>query len=214
MSWRQYRTIAKGEFIVAGVDTATGLGDYVAAQFLSKTKLDVPLVYHSKNTMTEFTVSLATTLERIYDITGVKPVVAIERNNGGVFELDRLAALNRLDKYIIFVMPQAGNVDNQQTKLLGWSTNTATRPQMLQDLKNGIDNSLIGIYDEATITELFSFIIVTSNSSMKAQAESGAHDDLIMALAIAWQLYQLCDVPTDDATMLDIPDDTQPLNSI
>lgn len=212
--YRQFRPIAKNEFFVVGVDTATGLGDYVTAQFLSKTKLDVPLVYHSKNTMTEFTVSLATTLERIYDVTGIKPVVAIERNNGGVFELDRLAALNRLDKYIIFVMPQAGNVDNQQTKLLGWSTNTATRPQMLQDLKNGIDNSLIGLYDEATITELFSFIIVTSNSSMKAQAESGAHDDLIMALAIAWQLYQLCDVPTDDATMLDIPDDTQPLNSI
>lgn len=212
--YRQFRPIAKGEFIVVGVDTATGLGDYVTAQFLSKTKLDVPLVYHSKNTMTEFTVSLATTLERIYDVTGIKPIVAIERNNGGVFELDRLAALNRLDKYIIFVMPQAGNVDNQQTKLLGWSTNTATRPQMLQDLKNGIDNSLIGIYDEATITELFSFIIVTSNSSMKAQAESGAHDDLIMALAIAWQLYQLCDVSTDDAVMFDIPDDTQPLNSI
>ena len=61
---------------------------------------------------------------------------------------------------------------------------------MLQDLKEAIDNVLLRVYDSITVNELFSFIVNQTASSWKAQAESGAHDDLIMALAIAWQLYQ------------------------
>jgi hypothetical protein len=57
-------------------------------------------------------------------------------------------------------------------------------------LKEAIDGRLLRIYDKQTISEMFSFIISQTSSSWKAQAESGAHDDLIMALAIAWQLYQ------------------------
>ena len=34
---------------------------------------------------------------------------------------------------------------------------------------------------------------VKTSASWKAQAEHGAHDDLVMALAIAWQLYQICE---------------------
>ena len=40
----RYRKIEPGEQIVVGVDTAAGGTDWCAAQFLSKTKLDVPIV--------------------------------------------------------------------------------------------------------------------------------------------------------------------------
>ena len=40
----RYRELNPGEFFVIGVDTAAGGSDYCAAQFLSKTKLDVPIV--------------------------------------------------------------------------------------------------------------------------------------------------------------------------
>lgn len=196
--FRLYRELEQGEFIVVGVDTATGLGDYVTAQYLSKTKKDVPLVYRSKDTMTAFTLPLADSLEKIFEQTGVQPTVAIERNNGGVFELDRLAAINRLSKYTIYQMPEFGTTENEATNKLGWNTNTATRPQMLQDLKNAIDNRLIRVYDPQTISQLLSFVIVTTTSSVKAQAEKGAHDDDVMALAIAWQLYQQCTPPLTD----------------
>jgi hypothetical protein len=62
---------------------------------------------------------------------------------------------------------------------------------MLQELKDSVDTRLLSIYDKPTITELFSFIVSQTSSSWKAQAEQGAHDDLVMALSIAWQLYQL-----------------------
>lgn len=190
--FRRYRSYQKGEFYVVFADTAWGGTDYCATQFLSKTNLDVPVVYHSKVLATEMTPLIHNELERIYDVTQVKPVVAFERNNGGVAELERLATLNRTGKYRIYVEKTGiGTTDTVGTSVkLGYTTNSATRPTMLQMLKEAIDNRLITIYDKPTVNEMFSFIINQTSSSWKAQAEQGAHDDLIMALAGAWQLYQ------------------------
>jgi phage terminase large subunit len=192
LGWRKYRNWEKGEFVVVGADTAAGGLDFCAAQFLSKTRLDVPLVYHSKVMATEMTPLLHTELENIYDQTGVKPVVAPETNNGGSFEIERLATLNRDGKYIIYRQKRnIGSIESvENTVKLGYTTSSATRPTMLSMLKEAIDAQLIRIYDKPTINEMFSFIISQTSTSWKAQAEQGAHDDLIMALAIAWQLYQ------------------------
>lgn len=197
--FRRYRAYKPGEFIVVGVDTAMGGLDYCAGQFLSKTNLDVPTVYHSKVTATEMTPLIHTELEKIYDITGVQPVVAYERNNGGVYELERLATLNRNNKYKIYQeQSNVGSTDSTTaSRKLGWTTSSATRPVMLQMLKEAIDHTLIRIYDKPTVNEMFSFIVSQTSSSWKAQAEQGAHDDLIMALAIAWQLYQSESPPPD-----------------
>lgn len=192
MTFRRYRDYKKDEFIVVGVDTAWGGTDYCVAQFISKTHLDVPTVYQSKVLASEMTPLIHAELERIFDETGVKPVVAFERNNGGVAELERLATLNRSDKYRIYVEKsgQGTTEVTSETIRLGWTTSSASRPTMLSMLKEAVDSRLIRIYDKPTINEMFSFIVSQTSSSWKAQAEQGAHDDLIMALAIAWQLYQ------------------------
>lgn len=193
--FRQFRPIKREEFILCFVDTASGGLDYTAAQFISKTNKDVPLVYHSKVTTVEFTNKCSDILNEIYNVTRVKPIVAYERNNGGSFEIDRLAAMNYDNKYEIFKMPSYGKNNPPESTTLGWSTNSATRPQMLSDLKNAIDNKVLRVYDKQTITELYSFVVVKTSSSWKAQAESNAHDDLVMSLAGAWQMYQICDKP-------------------
>lgn len=187
---RQFRDLVEGEFIVVGVDTAAGGLDYCAAQFLSTDKLDVPLVYHNKALATEMTPDLIKILEGIFDVTGVRPVVAYERNNGGVFEMERLARLNRKQKFMPYRMLAYGrNKDQKIMTKLGWDTNSATRPKMLADLKEAVDSHLFQIYDKKTIEELFSFVTVQTTSTWRAQAETNSHDDLLMALAIAWQLY-------------------------
>ena len=192
MSFRKYRPYQKGEFFVVAADTSWGGTDYCAVQFLSKTNLDVPVVYHSKVLATEMTPLIHLELEKIYDQTQVKPVVAFERNNGGTAEIERLATLNRNGKYTIYVeKSRVGDTRTMEdTTKLGWTTSSSSRPIMLQMLKEAIDNRLITIYDKPTVNEMFAFIISQTSSSWKAQAEQGAHDDLIMALAIAWQLYQ------------------------
>lgn len=185
--WRQYRPINTDEFFVVGVDTAQGGNDYSVATFFSKTNLDVPLIYHSNVLATELTNRVHPVLERVFDVTGMAPVIAYEVNAGGVFEQERLATLNRANKYRIYTMKTYGNIENPVEKKLGWITNSATRPAMLADLKEAIDQKLFRIYDKPTINELYSFII---NKQGKPEAENGSHDDIVMSLAIAYQLYQ------------------------
>lgn len=204
--FRQYRKIDPGEFFVCFADTSAGMNDYCACQFLSKTRIDVPLIYHEKITATEMTAKLLPVLERIYDTTQVRPIIAYERNNGGMFEMERLAQLNKLGKFDVFRMPNSGTIDNAPAVKLGWDTNTATRPKMLQDLKDCIDHRLLHLYDKPTIDELYSFVLVQSSSTWKAQAEVNAHDDLVMSLAGAWQLYQQCN-PAQSSYHREIPFD-------
>lgn len=177
---RQYRDLEHGESIVVGVDPGTGERNYSCAQFLSRTMLDVPLVYHTSEIAVVMTNEIVPMLEKIYGQTGIRPVIAYERGNGGVFELERLSAMNRRGKFEIYKM-----ANNK----VGWDTNTATRPKMLGDLKDAIDKHLITLYDKITVEEMFSFILSRSASLWKARAERGAVDDAIMALAIAWQLH-------------------------
>lgn len=189
---RKYRELEKGEFIVIGVDTSWGGLDFSVAQFLSYHKLDVPLVYHKKALASEMTPVVHREAERIFDETGVPPVVAIERQNGGIAEIERLIRLNRLNKYKIYKQKQnlATKYTTGDSPKYGWDTTSASRPVMLSHLKEAVDNHLITIYDRPTINEMFSFVEVQTASAWKAQAERGSHDDLVMALAIAWQLYQ------------------------
>lgn len=190
--FRKFRDFERGEFILVFADTAWGGGDFCAAQFLSQTRLDVPLVYHAKTIASDMTPELHTMLETIHTITGVKPVICYERNNGGIAEIERLAKLNRNNKYTIYLQ-KTGNATRagyEDSKKYGWDTTSASRPIMLSMLKDAIDNQLIRIYDEPTITEMFSFVEMQTSSSWKAQAERGAHDDLIMSLAGVWQMFQ------------------------
>jgi hypothetical protein len=189
---RRYRNWEKNEFVLIFGDTAWGGGDYCAAQFLSYQNLDIPLVYHENTLASEMTPVLHEAAEKIYDQTGTRPVLCLERNNGGVAELERLKRLNRNGKYILYrEKVRTGYRGNEgEGPRLGYTTSGATRPVMLGMLKEAIDNKLVTIYDRPTISEMFSFVEKQTATGWKAQAESGAHDDLIMALAGAWQMYQ------------------------
>ena len=186
--FKRFRPLQRGEFMIVFADTAAGGGDNCAVQFLSHKWLDVPEVYHSKVTASYMTPLLHEELTKISKVTGVPPIVAYERNNGGGFEMDRLARLNRYGDYRIYTMknldPTGRLVD---TGKLGWDTNTGSRPKMLQDLKDAVESNVIHVYHRQTVDEMFSFII---SKTGKPEAEEGAHHDLVMALAGAWQLYQ------------------------
>lgn len=193
--FRQYRQFEKNEFIVVGADAAMGGSDYSASQFLSVTKRDVPLVWHANVTAEIMTDEIWPVLESIHDRTGYNPCIAYERNNGGVFQMDRLARLNKKNKFNLYKMEAYGRTEAPEAVKYGWDTNTATRPEMLSALQEAINKKLLKVYDKITIEEFFSFILNKTTVSEKAQAEVGAHDDLVMSLAIAWQLYHKCDKP-------------------
>jgi len=59
---------------------------------------------------------------------------------------------------------------------------------MLDDLALAIRQQVLKIPSKQIVDELFTFIRHVRTG--KPQADSGCHDDLVIALAIAWQLYQ------------------------
>lgn len=188
--FRRYRPWQPGEFVLLFIDTAAGGSDRVAGQFLSHRWLDLPEVLHAHVTITAITPLIHEELLSIYKQTSIRPIVCFERNNGGAFELERLARLNRHNDYRIYTQkrlnPSTGRTED--TGVAGWDTNTATRPKMLQELDDGLNSRLLHLYDRQTINECFSFIV--NPKTGKAEAEEGAHDDLVMSLAGVWQLYQ------------------------
>lgn len=194
--YRQYRNLEYGEFLVVGGDTSQGGSDECYVQFLSKTKLDVPIVYQRKGVAAQMTAELFPMLERIHDLTGLPPTVAIERQNGGASEMERLSSLNRKAKFNLFTMPKIGQdvgYGESETNRLGWDTNMVTRPTMLGDLKQAIASKSLIVYDDTTIQQLFAFII---NQQGKPEAAPGKHDDAVMALAVAWQLFLRVETPS------------------
>ena len=190
--WRQYRQIERGEFFLIGGDCSQGGKDFNACQFMSKTKLDIPLVYHSRGVAAQMTREIFPIIEKIFDITEIKPMVALETANGGASEMDTLNVLNRLSKYSLFKMPSIGKTESPESKILGYVTSGGTRPILVGDGKNSIDGKIVRIYDKPTIKEMYAFII---NKQGKPEAEIGANDDLVMSFNIVWQLYQICKTP-------------------
>lgn len=186
---RQYREIKRGEFFVVGGDCSQGGIDSNWAQFLSKDRVDVPLVLELPGVAANMTPILHQTLEWLFDKTGVQPVIALERNMGGSSEMERLRQLNRQQKYRIYAYKGFGTDKGEHaTERLGWVTDAASRPRMVGDLKSAIDIQALTIYDKETINQLSTFIV--NKRSGKPEAAPNTHDDAVMSLAVAWQLYQ------------------------
>jgi hypothetical protein len=190
---RQFRQIKKDELFCIGCDLSMGCGDWTVAQFFSVTSLDVPMIWDTQESGTSLTNWIHRFLGELHDLTGCKPLVAYELQNGGNFEMDRLAALNRESKFELFTMPIIGEGEEQEKRSdkLGWDTNSATRPEMLANMKSMLEDKIVRIYDKKTVEELFSFIVNQRSNSLKAEAEKNAHDDRVMALAIALKMSQM-----------------------
>lgn len=190
-----YRKLQKGEFFVVFGDCAQGGEDSNLVQFMSKTQTDIPMKLKMKGVAAGMTPYLHQGLEWIYDQTGVKPVVALERNNGGSSEMHNLMMMNKLGKYKIYQMKTFGTDEGEEREeILGWNTNMQTRPKMLGDWKVAYDGRMVRIYDEETLAEHTTFIV---NRNGKPEAASGTHDDEVMSCAGVWQLYQTENAPME-----------------
>ncbi len=181
---RLYRPIVKGEFFVVFGDCAQGGEDSNFVTCLSKTRVDIPIVMQMQGVAAAMTPVLHQLLEWIYDKTGVKPAVALERQNGGASEMERLIQMNKNNKYTIYFMR---NPDGTITDKPGWDTNNVSRPRMIGDWKEAYDTRQVTIYDKAILEQHQTFI---TNKHGRPEAAPNTHDDGVMSPAGAWQLYQ------------------------
>lgn len=202
MSFFQYREIEPGEFIVVGGDTAAGGDDENFWHFYSKTRGDIPLVFHKQGVAALYTNYLHQAVETIYDRTGVPLVVGLERNNGGFNEMVRLIEWNTKHKYEIFYMPILGKEKEEKSDKPGFETNSLSRPQGLNDLSSFVNSRKLVIYDEVTIHQLKVFIL---NKAGKPEAAPNEHDDGVMGLMVTMQIAMRAVQPTDPFAEIETP---------
>lgn len=74
------------------------------------------------------------------------------------------------------------NITKSRKRYPGFRTTPKSRRQILQTLKLFIENGKLEINDKKTINEFFQFILINN----KYQADEGAHDDMVMSLALTF----------------------------
>ena len=77
------------------------------------------------------------------------------------------------------------NRNSTHPSIAGWQTDGRTRPVMLAELAEAIRIGEIVIRCREGIGEMLSFV---RNEQGRPQASKGAHDDRVMAYAVAWQM--------------------------
>ena len=164
---------------VIGADVAE-VNDYSVAQVLRKKDLKVVARFRARLPVDAF----AKELERLGYFYGTA-LLGVERNNQGIAVL---VVLNQLYYPNMFYREDTNDVGENSTSKLGWETTRKTRPILITDLAMYIRNGDLKIEDAVTINELMSFI-KTLRKPM-GEATAGTHDDTVIALGIAVQMYR------------------------
>jgi hypothetical protein len=158
------------EYVIA-VDTAGGgaEGDYSVAQVLDLASGLQCAELRARLTVLEMAQAVAA-LHRQYN----RGWVVVERNNHGSGVLAHLAGMMAEER-----IWRSGP---RQTGPQGWLTSSATRPAMLANLGALLVDSSELFKSERMLRECRSFVRLPSG---KTGAQSGSHDDCVMAMAIA-----------------------------
>lgn len=107
----------------------------------------------------------------------------IENNEGaGTFVANMINLEFEYENLFFERKYSAGNISGKTSREPGFRTTPKSRTQILETFKHFVDNKRLIIHDKNTITELYTFIIINN----KYQADDGAHDDLVMSLALAF----------------------------
>lgn len=108
---------------------------------------------------------------------------AVERNNHGHTTLSKLKEIY----YNIYLEEKFDNLLNKKTKKLGWHTNLATKPKMLSELSSSVNESYLEIVSPEILKEMRTYQADDLNK-VKFDPQQTKHWDLLMALAIAYQM--------------------------
>lgn len=163
---------------VIGADVAQTV-DYSSAHVIKKRTAEVVAVWHGRIDPKDF----GKELERLgyfYNIA----IIGVERNNQGIATL---VQLNDAYYPMLYYRDDITDTGEASTSKLGWETNVRTRPILISDLGNMIRTRDIQCPDEPTVDECMTF--VRTNTGKEA-ASNGCHDDRVISLAIAIQVYR------------------------
>jgi len=167
------------KFYVIGADVAEGLehGDYSCAKVGDTETFDEVARWHGHIDPDLYGEELIK-LGKYYN----DAYLGVENNNHG---LATLSTIKRLEYWNLYFSKNYDRISDTMTQKLGWTTNTKTKPLMIDKLAEFIREVYLGIYDDYTISEMFTYVI---DDKGRTNAQTGCCDDTIIASAITLQL--------------------------
>ncbi len=164
-------------YVLAG-DTAGEGSDYFTGQVLNNITGRQVAKLKQKYNEIEYTMQMFC-LGKYYNTA----LIGIETN----YSTYPTAKLDELGYSKLYVREKEDTYDNKLDKKYGFRTTPITRPLILADLQAIILNEIDKINDKETLEEMLKFI-KNMDKKGRAEAEVGYHDDLVMALAIAYYI--------------------------
>lgn len=176
--YHQYVEPQKYRCYVMGVDVASGSehGDYSCFVTLDCTDKKKPIMVstlYSRMSPSEFT-------ERIeHEAKKYGALVCVEANSYGLSVIEGLVAREYVNLYRRVKYDKA---TNRWTENLGFHTTRSTRAILIARLQEYISREWLIPSDETLKAEMNTFVF---NKSGKPEADSGHHDDMVIATALA-----------------------------
>ncbi|MBO7668328.1 MAG: PBSX family phage terminase large subunit [Firmicutes bacterium] len=171
-----FREPEEGRPYVIGGDTSGEGSDFFVAQVLDNiTGEQVAVLRHQYDEDTY--------AEQVYCLGKYfnDALVGIE-TNFSTFPIRKLEMLGYTNQY---VRELPDTYTGAVRKAFGFRTNAQTRPVIVGELVEAMRSGIDTVNDRTTLEEMLTFV---RNEKLRAEAEPGAHDDCVMALAIAWHI--------------------------
>lgn len=186
--WKIFDTYNPKHRYAIGADPAEGVGrDHAAAVIidfanrLPNYQIVPKVVATYKSNITdpiEFAFSLADT-GRMYGSC----IIAPERNNHGHTVIGKLKEIYGT----IYKQVVKDRIDDKEVDRYGWLTTAATKPTLLSELRSAVHNNELIIPDSDLLNELLNYGD-EDYKRIKNDPTVTNHFDMVMALAIAWEM--------------------------
>ena len=162
-------------YVLSG-DTAGEGSDYFIGQVLDNTTGKQIAVLRNQFDADEYTRQMYC-LGKYYN----DALVGIESN----FDTFPIKEIERIGYKKQFIREKEDSFTGKITKAYGFKTDRITRPLILSELQAIVNDHVELINDKDTLEEMLVFV---RNEKGRPEAQQGCHDDLVMALAIAYYI--------------------------
>lgn len=182
-----FKTPVPGELYFIGADTGAGTTDVAKKENLPgdpsslqvfNEKYDQCAVYHNIMEPDELAYPLVT-LAKIYNNAKIIP----EANAMGVSLISRV--IKDLKYTNVYIRKRVNTIDGSLMNEWGFYTSSKTRPLIINKLRSLITSGKLTLNDIDTIIQFLNFVFLTKKGTTKMTANTGFHDDLVLATGLA-----------------------------
>ncbi len=185
--WKEYDPSHR---YAIGADTAKGIGkDANAAVLIDFSSIPNKVIGTYKNNLMAPDI-FAFELKREGEMYG-QCLVAPEINNTGYATVTQLKRIYKN----IFVGVKDEKIKAPVNDEYGWDTNSATKPEMIFQLKRALEDGLLVAFDEDLLNEAKYYGQKDLMLANKLVDGMTRHYDLLTACAIAWQMRSYAKIP-------------------